>query len=88
MSVVKKLPLQSNLWKPLVELLDQLGVMTPKAVADFFAGSLKTAEACQKLGRRFRCSDQSLAYLQGGASNLISNAGFVDLTAGLFSKFE
>lgn len=57
-------------------------------VADFFAGSLKTAEACQKLGRRFRCSDQSLAYLQGGASNLISNAGFVDLTAGLFSKFE
>lgn len=55
-------------------------------VADFFGGSLKTAEAAQALGRRFLVSDKSLSYLQGGAANLNRAPGFVDLTPGLFPQ--
>jgi len=36
-------------------------------VRDFFAGSLTTALAAEQLGRKWACSDRSLAYLLGGA---------------------
>jgi site-specific DNA-methyltransferase (cytosine-N4-specific) len=47
--------------------------------ADFFGGSLQLAATALGLGRRVITSDQSLAYLRGGASRLTGFPGFREL---------
>jgi len=48
-------------------------------VFDGFGGSLTTAQACERLGRRYITAEKCLDYLKGGAFRLREAAGFSSL---------